>query len=223
MTSISTKVAPIYIGRQLIKMIEHRASIAQKTSLVQELKFLQQLDCKSLEYPWETILNVVIFMGDVELAKLLLQQGADPAIANNAYCANALDEALDKYLYSSWQLKTGEHFDLLELIIDSNPKCLESKMADYDKNYNTPLHQVAQLGSVSLFALFIAKGADAHCMNFYKQTPIDILLKQCRQSQPFLTQENILKEIAMAVKAYQQSKSTASMNTTIKSTIHLVM
>jgi|GEM_PF-3465793 len=214
MTSHSTETAQV-IFDQLAVMIKDNALIEQKIHLVEKLEALGNLSSNSrkLEHSCRTILTVALFANDIALATLLLEKRVNP-VTEDMNGDNALTAALINYTRHYWALESREHVDLIELIIDTNPKCLESRSKGSHRHDNTPLHQVAQasqsLGDsvLFLFALLVAKGANRHCKNNCKETPLEILLREYSlYIDQSMTKETLASRVEEAVKAYKDSKN----------------
>ena len=108
-------------------------------------------------YKWgmNTELHKVVSRGDVELARLLLEQGADPNARDDLGCTPLHEAALTRSVeLASLLLAHGA---------DPNAE---------DNWENTPLHDAARARAVNIVRLLLDHGADPNRYNVHDETPL---------------------------------------------------
>jgi ankyrin repeat protein len=125
--------------------------------------------------------------GNVRIAEMLLEQGADP---------NCLHSAI-----------VGRHKEIVALLVKHN-----ANVNLKDGNRRTPLHMAVASGDEDIIRLLISKGADVNAKNNEGETPLHVLVQSWPQSwwvNDFRTKAiNILLDSGADIEAKRQDGKT---------------
>ena len=137
----------------------------QDTALIQRL-IEKGSDINSQGYNGLTPLHRAASSGDLKVAKLLIDNGADP----NAY--DKYSGTIEVGSFSSTVLQTAINFsdrkeEMAKLIVESG-----ARLNKKDRSGNTELHLAALKGYADLTWLLIKHGADVNAVNQYNRTAL---------------------------------------------------
>jgi hypothetical protein len=150
-----------------------RRLLKEKPALAHELAKTAQLEPRLPHwiYVKDTALHVAAAGYRLEIAKMLLQAGADPNSAENHRRSGPLHYAADGYIVSDlWNEK--RQVAMIQLLLKAG-----AKINAQDKNGATPLHRAVRTRCVAAVKCLLDAGADATIKNKPGSTPFHLAVQ----------------------------------------------